>query len=89
MAIKEKDEVVTYIMEGAKGKYLRINNADDGDGTWFDWTDTVWDAYWHDLDNLEMIAAGEFHDFPEGYPKYHRIRFTYEKLDTAEDNPRK
>ena len=42
--------IETYIMEVRKGEYLRINAMEDGDGTWFDFTKNVWDAYMPDLE---------------------------------------
>ena len=74
--------IETYVMEGSKGKFLHINAMEDGNGSWFDWTENIWEAYWHDLDTLKEIAYGEFSDFDEGYPKYHKVRFTCEKIAT-------
>jgi hypothetical protein len=79
----QSKSIETYIMEVRKGEYLRINAMEDGDGTWFDFTKNVWDAYMHDLDILKEIASDEFHDFEDGYPKFHRVRYTFEKIDTV------
>ena len=76
----------TYIMEGKKGEYLRINAMEDGNGTWFDFTKSVWDAYMHDLDTLKEIANGEFSDFEDGYPKFHKVRYTFEKIETVKED---
>jgi hypothetical protein len=81
---KDIQVIDTFIMEGSKGKYLRINCTEDGNGTWFDWTDSVWEAYWNHLENLEEIADTEFSDFEKGYPKFHRMRFTCEWTGTVE-----
>jgi hypothetical protein len=73
----------TYIMEGSRGKFLHINADPSGDGTWFDWTPSVFEAYYHDLDQLQEIARCEFSDFEEGYPKFHKVRFSFEKIETV------
>ena len=78
-------EVEAWVMEGSKGKYLHMNSTEDGDGTWFDWTENMFDAYWDkSLDDLKDIAETEFSDFEENYPKYHKVRFTAEVLETAQ-----
>lgn len=80
-------EVEAWVMEGIKGNYLHINTAEDGDGTWWDWTSSIWDAYWDkSLDKLKDIAAFEFKDFEEGYPKYHKIKFTATLKETEQGN---
>lgn len=81
----QPQSIETYIMEVRKGEYLRINAMEDGDGTWFDFTKNVWDAYMHDLNILKEIASGEFSDFELGYPKFHRVRYTFEKIDTVSE----
>lgn len=81
-----KASVDTYVMEGSKGKFLRINATEDGNGAWFDWTPSIWEAYWNDLGQLKEIALGEFSDFDEGYPKFHHVRFTCENLETIEED---
>lgn len=83
MEIKKDIQVIdTFIMEGSKGKYLRINGTEDG--TWFDWTESVWKAYWNHLEKLEEIADIDIGEFKEGYPKFHRMRFTCERTGTVE-----
>ena len=78
--------IETYVMEGSKGKFLHINAIEDGNGTWFDWTPSIWEAYWHDLEPLKEIAMLEFSDFEEGYPKFHKVRFTCEKIETVKED---
>lgn len=70
----------TYIMEGSKGMFLHINADPSGDGTWFDWTPSVFEAYYHDLDQLKEIAKFEFSDFEDGYPKFYKAKFIFENL---------
>ena len=78
-------EVEAWVMEGSKGKYLHMNSTEDGNGTWFDWTENMFDAYWDkSLDKLKEIAETEFSDFEENYPKFHKVRFTAEVLETEQ-----
>lgn len=80
-----KTEVEAYILEGSKGKFLHINSTEDGNGTWFDWTPSIWEAYWdRKQSDLKLIADTEFSDFAEGYPKFHKVRYTAEMLGTIE-----
>lgn len=76
----DKQTVDTYLMEMHRGKFLRINANEDGYGTWFDTTTSVWDAYWAEREALKKIADLEFSDFPKGYPKFHKVRFTMERM---------
>lgn len=78
--------IETYVMEGSNGKFLHINATEDGNGTWFDWTPSIWEAYWHDLEPLKEIAMLEFSDFEKGYPKFHKVRFTCEKIETVKED---
>ena len=76
--------VVAYVAEMNEDEYLRINTTEDGDGTWFDFTKTIWDAYWMtNLDELKNIVSTEFSRFADGYPKFHKVRFDYQILETA------
>ena len=80
-------EVVAWVMEGSKGKYLHINSTEDGNGTWFDWTGNVFESYWNkSLEDLKNIAETEFSVFEENYPKFHKVRFTAEVLETAQED---
>ena len=76
----DKQTVDTYLMEMSKGQFLRINANENGDGTWFDTTTSVWDAYFAERKALKNIADLEFSDFPKGYPKFHKVRFTMERM---------
>ena len=78
--------IETYVMEGSKGKFLHINATEDGNGTWFDWTPSIWEAYQNDLKQLKEIALGEFSNFDKGYPKFHKVRFTCEKIETVKED---
>ena len=81
------DVVVAWVMETSNGKYLHMNTTEDGNGTFFDETESLFDAYWtKKLNALKEIRWGEFSAFEEGFPKYHKIRFSYEYLDTAQDD---
>lgn len=81
---RKRAEMDAYIMEGNPGQYLHINVMEDG--TWWDWTRSVWWAYWTtDLDALKHIALLEFSDFKEGYPKYHKVHYTYEMKEVNDD----
>jgi hypothetical protein len=81
-----QEVVEAWVMEGCKGKYLHINATEDGNGTWFDWTESIWEAYWDkNLDSLKTIAETEFTEFVRGYPKFHKIRFTATTLESEED----
>ena len=81
----QKNVVEAWILEGSKGKYLHINSTEDGNGTWFDWTGNVFESYWNkSLEDLKNIAETEFSDFEENYPKFHKVRFTAEVLETAQ-----
>lgn len=80
-------EVEAWIMEGSKGNYLHINSTEDGNGTWFDWTVNVFESYWvKSLEDLKNIAETEFSDFEENYPKFHKVRFTAEVLETSQSD---
>ena len=80
--MKTKKVIETFIVEMQKGKFLHINASEDGDGTWFDLTSSEFEAYQHDLDVLREITQFEFSNFEKGYPKFHKVRFTVEKLKT-------
>ena len=72
-----------WVMEGMPGKYLHINQTEDGNGTWWDWTRCIYEAYCtEDLDALKFIAETEFSDFDDGFPLYRKVRFTAECMDT-------
>ena len=77
---KGKGATVTgWVAEMSKGQYLHINATDDGDGTWFDFTPSVFQAYcMNTRKDLKNICDFEFSDYPKGYPKYHKVRFSYE-----------
>ena len=62
---------------------LNLYNTMEAYGTWFDWTPSVFEAYYHDLDQLQEIARCEFSDFEEDYPKFHKVRFSFEKIETV------
>ena len=77
--------VTAYVMEGSKGKYLHMNATEDGNGTWFDWTENMFEAYWDkSLEDLKNIAETEFSDFEKDYPKFHKVRFSAEVLEMAQ-----
>lgn len=81
----ERQLVDAYIMEGSKGKFLCCNENEYEDGTWWSWTESKWRAYWNrSLESLMAIGATEFSDFEKDYPKYHKVRFTYEMLETVQ-----
>lgn len=81
---RTEESVVAYIAEMAQGQYLHINATEDGDGTWFDFTPSLWASYWNtSLENLKEIAELEFSDFPKGYPKYHKVKFDWRILETV------
>ena len=78
--------VTAYIMEGSKGEYLHMNSTEDGDGTWWDWSKNMFEAYWNkDLEGLQEIASTEFSDFKEGYPKFHKVKFSAKILETIQE----
>ena len=55
--------VKTWTAELSPGEFLHINSTEDGDGTWFDTTQNLFDAYWNDHDQIENICETEFFDF--------------------------
>ena len=76
--------VTAYIMEGSQGEYLHMNSTEDGDGTWWDWSKNMFEAYWNkSLEDLQEIADTEFSDFGENYPKFHKVRFSAKILETV------
>ena len=84
---QSNQKIEVWVMEGRNGEYLHINTTEDANGTWWDWTYSIFSAYWNEsLENLKEIAEIEFSDFKEGYPKFHKVRFTAEILETAQDD---
>lgn len=81
--MKRQDAVTSFICELSKGFYLQIVPTEDGNGTYWTETSSIWEAYWDkDLEKLKGVVATEFvaDSFSKGYPKYHRVRFSYEKI---------
>ena len=86
MANTKRQQVTGWVMELSKGRFLHINATDDGNGTWWDDTPSIWEAYWYkDLADMKNVASLEFSNFPQGYPKYHKVRFTAQVLATERD----
>ena len=74
-----------YVCEMAPGKFLRINQCEDGNGTWWDFTDSIFDAYWmQDRERLEEIALTEFHDFKEDFPRMRKISIDIKEVPDEE-----
>lgn len=85
---KEEETIEAYIAEISKGKYMTIKKTDDGDGTYAESTDSPWLAEWDtDLDHLKGVVGFEYYasKFEKDYPKYHKVRFTYEVIDKDVD----
>ena len=78
------DETVTaWIAELSPGEYLHINNIEDGNGTWFDCTKSIWEAYWvKNFEDLRFTVETEFSDFAPNFPKYHQICFSHKYITT-------
>lgn len=72
--------VRTWTAELSPGEFLHINSTEDGDGTWFDTTQNLFDAYWNDHDQIENICETEFFDFVKGYPILREVEFSYKVL---------
>lgn len=72
-----------WIVEMSPNRYLHMNVTEDGNGTWFDDTESIWEAYWNgSLDDIKEIAETEFSDYSADFPKYHKVRFTYKITET-------
>ena len=83
MKIGEKGTVDCYIMEMSPGQFLHMNATEDGNGTWVDFTPSIWEAYWSSYEHLVEIAENEFSDFPQDFPKFYHMKFTSECMAQA------
>ncbi len=78
--IEMEKTIKTWTAEMSPGKFLHMNATEDGNGTWFDTTENLFDAYWNDHDQIEDICLTEFSQFGAGFPILREVEFSYKIL---------
>lgn len=71
-----KTSIDAFVAEMSRGKFLKINQTEDGVGTYWTETTNLLEAYYSQkVEELKEICSFEFSNFPEGYPKFRLIHF--------------